>query len=1138
MLTACRNGLSRDDSHVSILNFSISWLLLMLHFHRLLRCLIALWLLNIAGALHAADLRVDDKPATTSINLTPYWWILEDKEHRLGIDDVSKPEAAPRFVRSRLHTDSINYGLTQSAIWLRITLTNDSDRPVERFLELSFLWLHEVDLYAPADRGFIHMATGHARPFAQRPVNHRNFVFPLHLPPHSETTYYLRVASGTSVDIPTKLWEPQQFTHESLLEYIGQALYFGMLLALGAYNFLLFASLRDRTYLYYVLFVAANALSISAYSGIGYQFLWPESPRWAIISGMMGFASTGITLLIFLRSLLATAKTVPILDRVVRAFLVLNVGQMLAFLLLPHNQIIRIGIALDATNMLLALIVGIACLMRGQRSARFFLLAFSFLVFAAVLTASRSLGIKGLPGFLAVYGMQIGSALEMLLLSLALADRFNQIRRDKELAQQQLVESLKRTERVLEQRVAERTAELSRTNQELREHERALEAAKEVAEEASHMKSAFLANMSHEIRTPMNAIIGLAYLAQRTDLTGPQRDYVEKIHRSAVSLLGIINDILDFSKIEAGKITIDKSDFSLYQVLSNVSNVTSQAAAEKGLDYVFDVAEDVPPSLYGDPLRLGQVLINLMSNAIKFTHAGQVALRCRLAGSFVGGVELRFEVEDTGIGITPEQRVRLFSAFSQADTSTTRKYGGTGLGLAISKRLVEMMGGHMLLESEPGVGSTFSFTIRLDLGSLKAAALHERPEHLLACRVLVADDNPAARDILVALVKDLGLAVDAAGDGREAMDAIRRADSNKAYDLVLADLGMPAMNGLELAEAVRDGGLAQPPKVILVTAFGREDVLQQAQSRPVAAVLFKPVDQSLLHDTFLKVLADGSTACCATRQQRILPRFDGCRVLVVEDNDINQQIAREMLLATGVQVDIAANGWIALETLFAAEPDAYDLVLMDLQMPELGGHATARRIRMDERFAALPIVAMTAHATLEEREECLRSGMQDHITKPIDPARFYDTLTRWMTEAVPPGPEERTAHAAGATAADDSAPILIPGFDTVDTLDRLAGDVALYHRVLAMLVPSLATAMKQLRAAMDAEDQASMKLVVHSVRGMAANIGAVALMTQAAELEGLLARRTALPEQLTAFVESCERTLRLVEEALAQRKVA
>ncbi|WP_136417488.1 hybrid sensor histidine kinase/response regulator [Herbaspirillum sp. ST 5-3] len=1107
--------------------------------HRLLRCLIALWLLSLAGTLHAADLRVDDKPTSAPINLTPYWWILEDKERALDIGDVVTPDVASRFAQSTLHTDSINYGLRHSAIWLRITLSNNSGRQIERLLEVPFLYLHEVDLYMPGESGFIHIATGHARPFAQRPINHRNFVFPLHLPPNSETTYYLRVASGTSLDIPAKLWEPQEFAHQSLREYIGQALYFGMLLALGLYNFLLFASLRDRTYLYYVLFVAANALSIGAYSGLGYQFVWPESPHWAIISGMIGFASTGFTLLLFQRSLLATTTTVPILDRVIRGFLALNVVQMLAFVFLPHDQIIRIGIIIDAANMLLALVVGITCLARGQRSARFFLLAFSFLVFAAVLTASRSLGIKGLPNFLAVYGMQIGSALEMLLLSLALADRFNQIRRDKEVAQQELVDSLKRSERVLEHRVAERTAELSRTNQDLREHERALNAAKEVAEEASHMKSAFLANMSHEIRTPMNAIIGMAYLALRTDLTGKQRDYVEKIHHSAESLLGIINDILDFSKIEAGKLSIEKADFPLHQVLASVSNVTRQVALEKGLKYVFDVAEDVPPNLFGDPLRLGQVLINLMSNAIKFTSSGQVQLRCRVVSSYAGGVELRFEVEDTGIGITPEQRTRLFSAFSQADDSTTRKYGGTGLGLAISKRLVEMMGGSMDLRSEPGVGSTFGFTVRLGLGALTATASPDLPQRLLDCRVLVVDDNRAAREILTALIDGIGLQSDAVGSAADALTAIRATDERAPYDLVLTDLGMPDMNGMELASAIRNAGLRHPPKVILVTAFGREDVLRQAEGAPVDAVLFKPIDQSLLHDTFVQVFAAGGVECCNARLKRILPRFDGCRVLVVEDNEINQQIAREMLMATGLQVDIAGNGKIALEMLFAEEPGTYDLVLMDIQMPEMGGHAATRRIRIDQRFASLPIVAMTAHATDEEKSACLKSGMQDHITKPINPDHFYSTLTRWLTESKPTTARPASEDAAPAKALGlVDTPIDIPGFNTADTLDRLAGDIDLYHRVLAMLVPSLGAAINQFNAAVDAGNHAGIKSVVHSVRGMAANIGATALTQLAAELEHTLGGSTAEPAQLDAFRALCEQSLRLVEEGLAQRKAA
>ncbi|OWW20470.1 hybrid sensor histidine kinase/response regulator [Noviherbaspirillum denitrificans] len=1090
-------------------------------------------LLLLCSAARADILQLDGKPNPKPIKLTPYWETLEDKEQKWTIDQVSSPGFQAQYNQPPQKNDSINYGLTRSAIWLRMTVSNTSGTDLDRMLEVAFTHLHHVDFYVPEGSGFRHIATGHSKPFAERPVNHRNFVFPLHIPAGAKITYYMRVATGTTLDIPTQLWEPKVFEHESLHEYIGQALYFGMLLALGLYNLLLFASMRDRTYLYYVMFVGANALSVIAFSGVAYQFLWPNQPQWSMISSMIGFALTGITLMLFQRKLLATEVTVPVLDKVMLGMIGLNVLQMIGFWALPYHSIISTGITLDMLNMVLALVVGIACKARGQRSARFFLLAFSCLVFTAVLTALRSFGIKGIPNFIMVYGIQIGSALEMLLLSLALADRFNQMKRDKEIAQQQLVDSLKRSERILEQRVAERTTELLRSNRELVEHEKALEAAKEVAEEASRMKSAFLANMSHEIRTPMNAVIGMAYLALRTDLTGKQRDYVEKIHRAAVSLLGLINDILDFSKIEAGKLSIEKTDFTLHDVLSNVSTVTSQRAAEKGLRYMFDVADDVPVHLNGDPLRLSQILINLISNAIKFTQEGKVQLRCSVVSTGLVSVDLRFEVEDTGIGMSPEQMGKLFQAFTQADDSTTRKYGGTGLGLAISRRLVEMMEGTMSVQSQEGAGSTFSFTLRFGLGAQTTASLPSLPERLLGCRVLVVDDNPAAREILTNLVDGFGLQVNAVSSAADAMIAIRHADLGMPYDLVLADLGMPGMNGAELAHAIRKAGLAHIPKVILVTAFGRDDVLRQSENAPIDAVLYKPIDQSQLHDTFVNVLAQSQAPVRSAPGQPILPRFDGCRVLLVEDNDVNQQIAREMLTVTGAEVEIAGDGRIAMDKLLAEGPDAWNLVLMDIQMPEMGGHAATRRIRMDERFADLPIVAMTAHATPEEREACVKSGMQDHITKPINPAQFYQTLTRWLTPATvtavqAPAPEPQS----------DLAPIEIPGFDTADTMDRLSGDVDLYHRVLGMLVPSLSTALDHFTTAVASCDHAGAKSTVHSIRGMASNVGATELAFQAAELEKLLGEHRESPEQLVRFRALIEQTLNLVEAALAERTTA
>lgn len=1088
-----------------------------------------------AGHAAGADFALDGQPSARPVNLSPYWSVLEDVERAWRIEDVGSPAFAERFTPSGATTDSLNFGLSGSAIWLRITLANRSGRPVERWLEVPFTHLHQVDFFTLTEDGIAHVSTGASRPFAERQVIHRNFVFPLRLADGAERTYYLRVASGTSLDIPTRLWEPDAFAQESLREYMGQAIYFGMLLALALYNFLLFASLRDRTYLYYVMFVAANALSTMSFSGVAFQFVWPESPAWSMISSMIGFALTGITLLLFQRRLLATEATVPVLDRIVRLFIALNVMQMAGFWLLPYERMIGIGIAVDVANMLLALVVGIVCKIRGQRSARFFLLAFGFLAVAAVLTAARSYGVQYIPNFAAVYGMQIGSALEMLLLSLALADRFNQMKRDKEVAQQQLVDSLKRSEYLLERRVAERTTELLRSNRELRAHETALEEAKEVAEEASRMKSAFLANMSHEIRTPMNAVIGMAYLALRTELNGKQRDYVEKIHRAAVSLLGIINDILDFSKIEAGKLPIERTDFSLHDVLSNVSTVNGERAIEKGLHLSFDVAADVPVQLSGDPVRLGQVLVNLVSNAIKFTPRGSVQVRCRVARRESDAVELHFEVEDTGIGMTPEQQERLFQAFTQADDSTTRKYGGTGLGLAISRRLVEMMGGAITLRSAPGAGSLFSFTVRIGYGARTAAPLPSLPERVLACRVLVVDDDPAAREILARMVEGFGLQANSCPNGPDAMIAIRTADVGAPYDLVLADLGMPEMSGIELARAIRQAGLATIPKVILVTAFGREDALKQADNAPVETVLFKPVDQSLLHDTFVNVLAKDAASQFTARQPALLPRFDGCRVLLVEDNEINQQVAREMLSVTGLQVDIAPNGREAVDRVLGGGPGAFQLVLMDIQMPEMGGHAAARRIRMDERFSGLPIIAMTAHATPEERDACIRSGMQDHITKPINPSDFYQTLTRWLTRTelaptpVPDPLPDLPAPGSGGV------PREIPGFDTAGVLERLSGDVPLYHRILDMLAPTLSAALSQFDAALESCNQAAARSAVHTVRGVAANVGAAELAAHATELEQMMAEQREQPAQLARFRALVEQTIAAVQNAPTER---
>ncbi|QNM96960.1 response regulator [Chitinimonas koreensis] len=524
----------------------------------------------------------------------------------------------------------------------------------------------------------------------------------------------------------------------------------------------------------------------------------------------------------------------------------------------------------------------------------------------------------------------------------------------------------------------------------------ALREATLVAENASRLKSEFLANVSHEIRTPMNAVIGMAYLALKTDLTPKQRDYVGKIHKAGNSLLAIINDVLDFTKIEAGKLDVERVEFSLDEVLANVATVTAQKAQDKQLEYLFQIPLNIPRQLVGDPLRLGQVLINLANNAIKFTEHGEIHLGCRLLAHGDDGVRLEFAVRDSGIGMTPAQAAGLFQPFIQADGSTTRKYGGTGLGLAISKRLVNLMGGDIRLDSALGEGSTFYFSVEFGLPAAAPTCLRTLAGALQGKSALVVDDHPLAGEILADALLQLSIGADTASDGAAALAALRAADAaGNPYALVLCDWQMPRMDGLALAQAIRRAGLRQPPQVVLVTAFGREDELGSLEAAGVAGCLTKPITQAGLVGALLPLFAGQDDAVVLPPAAEIR-RWAGCRLLLVEDNEINQQIAIELLEAQGFAVDLAGTGREALERLEAQPADHYRLVLMDMQMPEMDGHEAVQHIRRDTRFDRLPVIAMTAHAMVEERERCLREGMQDTITKPVDPELMFRTLAHWL----------------------------------------------------------------------------------------------------------------------------------------------
>jgi two-component system sensor histidine kinase/response regulator len=647
---------------------------------------------------------------------------------------------------------------------------------------------------------------------------------------------------------------------------------------------------------------------------------------------------------------------------------------------------------------------------------------------------------------------------------------------------------------------------------------------KEAAEGATRMKSDFLANMSHEIRTPMNGIIGMAYLALKTELTPKQRDYVNKIQQSAQHLLGIINDILDFSKIEAGRLTIERAELQLDEVLENVASLIASKASAKGLEFVFDVASDVPTNLIGDSLRLGQILINYANNAVKFTETGEIVLRIRKVEEGEHDLVLRFEIQDTGIGITPEQIERLFQSFSQADTSTTRKYGGTGLGLAISKRLAELMDGVVGVESVPGKGSTFSFTARLGRAEQKARSFVPHSD-LRNRHALVADDNPMALHTLSEMLRSMTFRVEEVATGEEALVSIAQAERDgDPFEIAFLDWRMPGLDGIETARRIASMPLRTPPRRVIVTAYGREEVFHEAQTAGVEGFLVKPVSASLLFDTAIRVLTPEAHTRGSEKVSVAAAAGDtagwrpGTCVLVVEDNEINQQVALELLSGAGIAAHVAENGERAVHQVQQA---SYDLVLMDLQMPVMDGLEATRRIRAIPGYERLPILAMTANAMAGDRERSIEAGMNDHVTKPIDPDQLFDALRRWLPDSAAHFGIKRVA-ASGAALVPSLSPTdpltTIPGLDVADGVRRVMGKRDVYTGLLRAFVSGQAGAPAEIRASLSANRRSEAERTAHTLKGLAGTIGAAELSRHAGHVEAAI-RGAASPGEVEALLD-------------------
>ena len=881
------------------------------------RCLVrgacvALLLLGAPTALIAADFSLD-----------PHLEVLPDPEGRWTFAEVQQPPLSRQFAP---HPEPFNAGYTRVVHWFRVTLPAEVSAG-DWLLEFGYPLLDFVDVWLPqADGTFHRIETGDQRPFVERLLQHRTFVLPFTLEPGAPRTLVVRVDTESTLQMNLHLWSPQAFIEKSQPEQYLLGLFYGIMLVMLVYNLFAFLLVRDISYVYYICYIVVITVLQAALNGLTTQYWVGASAYWTNHILPFSLAATILFATLFTHSFLDTPHNLPILNRVLWALFAFSVLCTIGIFFVPYAISIRATSILAATMTLVFFATGLRALMLGVRAARFFMLAWA--VYLLAIQVRILLGFGLVPSnFFTLYSPQLGGALEVTLLALALADRITLERQEKE--------------------------RLGR--------ERA------VAQAATTAKTEFLARMSHEIRTPINAVTGFTDLALRAGDEPTRLDYLRQIRSASRSLLTIINDILDMSRVEAGKLALSIQDFQLRPLVAGVRELFVPQADEKGLELSVAVGEEVPPVLRGDPVRLEQVLVNLVANALKFTERGRIGLTVTLDAATPQEASLRFAVRDTGMGIGPQQRARLFEPFSQGDESITRRFGGTGLGLAICKQLVELMGGQIGVSSEPGQGSTFQFTVRL-------------------------------------------------------------------------------------------GRVAAVP--------------QDTQPEPESVT-----------------------------------RFPGARVLIVEDNALNQRLAKELLTQLGAGVALAANG---LEAVEAAARERFDAILMDVQMPEMDGLEATRRIRARPDGKAVPIIAMTAHALAGSREQCLAAGMSDFIGKPITLRGVTAVLARFLTGV--------TAPAAAARAAAPALPESLPGIAVGQAVQRLGGNASLVRTSLLEFQRDHAGMAGDLERALAGADLKNALRIAHTLKGVASNLSMPTLESAAKAAEQELGQRGALaPASLEAL---------------------
>ena len=913
-------------------------------------------------------LEIDSK--STKIDLDQSLRYFHDRDEIYHIMLLTDPDSAIDWLPAP--QDMSGIGMPAGVYWLTEELQNNTDQPITMVIEVEAPSLEVVDLYKSNSDGVsvVYNNVGLNASHSDRPSNHRNIVDEMTFPPNSTTTLIWRIESKPLVQFKATAWQQEYFFSHTQDSQILYGMLYGVLLVMSLYNLFLFFSTREKSYYYYVLYVLTAGYMLAADEGHLYQYILAERVWSKMAIYAIAYAANMIMFAQFCIHFLNLKKLAPKLMRLIRYSAVISALCLIAIAATSNTLLIYFTLASVSVVYISALVAGIRVRAAGVISAGNFVIAIMILVFSLIATNMASLGL--ISSSAATDSLSaIGITVMLTFFSLALADRINQLQKENIDANHG---------------IGKANEEKLRANAELVKSQMAriqLEQQAAQAKAESRSKSDFLATMSHEIRTPMSGVLGMAELLKSTQLDSNQQRYINTIEQSGQTLLGVINDLQDYAKIEAGQMELEVTSFNLETLIDDCISTFALQACEKNINFIADVSPDLQPVLRGDTTKLRQIILNLLSNAFKFTEHGNIVLRVHQTEKpAVNCVELHFEVQDTGIGLTEEQQQRLFSPFQQAESTTYGRYGGSGLGLAISKQLAELMDGSIGVDSERGHGANFWFTARLLVDKQPdSELLRQKSPRLAERRVLLVDANPCSAEIIERMLTSWQMLVTRADSMPSAIDAIKGA--TQTFDVVLSDYRLAEHNGIELAEALAKLDNNTPTCFVLMAISRQLPNQNELTEAGIEIILEKPITTALLHDVVVQAITDPHQTTITQLSQHSSDDNSSLKVLIVEDNQVNQMVLKAMLAKINIIPDTADDGLKAVERV---DLQHYDLILMDCEMPEMNGYEATKQIRAKEKLFSRQhsiVVALSAHARSDHKDKAIQVGMDDYMTKPI-----------------------------------------------------------------------------------------------------------------------------------------------------------